>query len=134
MAQTRVFLTTDDHLNRVLGLSYLVEPGDAKSRTRVPGALTVVAGPIAARAPDKFTEHDFASVKSVADKLAADERAAGIEPIGLRPDFPGLRKVYREGDPDAEKLRQPVDFYSSDTFNYVTLEISADGKSLAVNT
>ena len=73
-------------------------------------------------------------MKSVADRLAADERAAGIEPVGLRPDFPGLRQVYREGDPDADATRQPVDFYSADTFNYVTLEISADGKSLAVDT
>jgi hypothetical protein len=99
-----------------------------------PGAFTVVAGPIGAVAPDRFTEHDYASVKSVAARLAADERAAGIEPIGLRPDFPGLRQVYREGDPDADATRQPVDFYSADTFNYVTLEISADGKSLAVDT
>jgi hypothetical protein len=27
-----------------------------------------------------------------------------------------------------------VDFFSPDTFNYVALEISADGKSLAVDT
>ena len=91
-------------------------------------------GPIGAVAPDRFTEHDYASVKSVADKLDADERAIGIEPIGLRPNFPGLKQVYREGDPDADAKRQPMDFYSADTFNYVTLEISADGKSLAVDT
>jgi alkaline phosphatase D len=30
--------------------------------------------------------------------------------------------------------RQPVDFFSPDTFNYVVLEISPDGKSLAVDT
>ncbi len=129
-----VFLTTDDHLNRVQGLSYLTDPGDPKSRKPVPGAFTVVAGPIGALAPDRFTQHDYASVKKVADTLAADERAAGIEPIGLRPNFPGLKQVYREGDPDADAMRQPVDFYSADTFNYVTLEISADGKSLAVDT
>jgi hypothetical protein len=42
--------------------------------------------------------------------------------------------VYREGHPDADAVREPVDFYSADTFNYVTLEISADGKTLAVDT
>jgi alkaline phosphatase D len=42
--------------------------------------------------------------------------------------------VYREGHPDADARREPVDFYSADTFNYVTLEISADGKTLAVDT
>jgi hypothetical protein len=30
-------------------------------------------------------------------------------------------------------LRQPVDFFSPDTFNYATLDISADGKTLSVN-
>jgi phosphodiesterase/alkaline phosphatase D-like protein len=129
-----VFLTSDDHHNRVHGLDYLAEPGNAKSRTPVPGAFTIGAGPIGAVAPDYFTQHDYAAVKSLADKLAADERAAGLDPIGLRPNFPGLRQVYREGDPDADAKRQPVDFYSVDTFNYVTLEISADGKSLAVDT
>ena len=29
--------------------------------------------------------------------------------------------------------RSPVDFYSPDTFNYVTLDVSADGKTLSVN-
>jgi hypothetical protein len=73
-------------------------------------------------------------VKSVADKLNTDEHAIGIEPIGLRPNFPGLKHVYREGDPHADAKRQPRDFYSADRFNYVTLQISADGKSLTVDT
>jgi alkaline phosphatase D len=85
-------------------------------------------------APDKFTEHGYPAIKAAADKLAADQSAAGIEPIGLRANFPGLKEVYREGDPNADTARQPVDFYSPDTFNYVTLAISADGKSLAVDT
>lgn len=42
-------------------------------------------------------------------------------------------KLFREGDPQADTLRQPVDFYTPDTFNYVTLDISADGKTLSVN-
>jgi hypothetical protein len=58
----------------------------------------------------------------------------GIEPIGLRPNFPGLKQVHREGDPEADIKRDPVDFYSTDTFNYVVLEISADGRSLTVET
>src|SRR5262249_14579688 len=73
-------------------------------------------------------------VNAAADALVEKQRAAGVEPIGLTGDFPGLKAVYREGDPDADKLRRPADFYSADTFNYVTLDISADGKSLSVNT
>jgi alkaline phosphatase D len=129
-----VFLSTDDHLNRVHDLYYLAAPADMKTQRPVPGAFTIVAGPIGAVAPDRVRDHDYASVKSVADRLAANQRTAGIEPIGLRPNFPGLKQVYREGDPDADTMRQPVDFYSADTFNYVTLEISADGKSLSVGT
>lgn len=127
-----VFITTDDHLNRVQALDY--PAGDTATRTAVPGAFTIVAGPIGAVGPDRFTRHDYDAVRSIADKLVADERAAGIEPVGLRPNFPGLKDVVREGDPEAELKRQPVDFYSGDTFNYVMLEISADGKSLAVDT
>jgi alkaline phosphatase D len=129
-----VFLTTDDHQNRVQGLYYLAEPGDPTSRTLVPGALTVVAGPIGAVGPDRFTEHGFAVAKAAADRLINDERAAGIEPVGLPANIQGLSQVYRDGDADADKRRQPIDFYSPDTFNYVTLDISADGKSLAVDT
>ena len=84
--------------------------------------------------PDRAAAHDFAAVRSAADALVDKQRASGIEPIGLHPDFPGLKGVYREGDPDADARRQPVDFFSADTFNYVTLDISADGKALAINT
>ena len=40
-----VLLTTDDHLNRVLGLSYLAEPGNEKTRTRSPEHSRSLPGP-----------------------------------------------------------------------------------------
>jgi hypothetical protein len=43
-----------------------------------------------------------------------------------------LHKVTRLGDPEADTLRQPADFYSPDTFNYNVLDVSPDGKTLAV--
>jgi len=129
-----VFLTTDDHHNRVNRLSYLADPSDPKSRKWVPGAFTVVAGPIGATGPSSFVDHSYGRAKIEADKLVAAERAAGIEPFGLPPQFPGLKQVFREGNPDADTLRGPADFLSPDSFNYVTLEISADGKSLNVDT
>src|SRR5262249_31845091 len=128
-----VFITTDDHQIRVHDLMYPATRGDMKAQTPVPDAFTIVAGPIGAVVPNWSGEHNFASVKSVADRLAAYERAAGIEPIGLRPNFPGLKQVYREGDPEADTMRSAVDFFSADTFNYATLETSADGKSLTVD-
>lgn len=128
-----VFITTDDHMNRVNELMYFKDPKDLTSRTLVPHAFTVVAGPIGAGGPDRFTDHSFVGMKFLADALAGEQRYRGLDPIGLDPKFPGLQNVFREGDPDADKLRQPIDFFSPDTFNYATLDVSDDGSTLSVN-
>jgi alkaline phosphatase D len=128
-----VFLSTDDHQNRVNELTYLTKPNDPASMTRVPNTFTIVAGPIGASGPDNITDHSFSNIKLLADQLVVEQKRKGIEPLGLDAKFPGLQKVFREGDTNADNLRQPVDFYSPDTFNYATLDISADGKTLAVN-
>ncbi len=128
-----VFLSTDDHQNRVNELTYLADPNNPASLTRVPYSFTIVAGPIGAGGPDTITDHSFNNIQSLANKLVATQTAKGLDPLGLDPKYPGLHKVFRDGDPNADNLRQPVDFYSPDTFNYVTLEISADGKTLSTN-
>lgn len=128
-----LFISTDDHQNRVNELTYLADPNDPTSVTRVPHAFTIVAGPLGAGGPDAITDHRFSNIKSLADQLAAAQKAQGLDPIGLDPNFLKVKNVFREGDPDADTLRQPIDFYSPDTFNYVTLDISADGKTLSVN-
>ncbi|HEY9851490.1 MAG TPA: alkaline phosphatase D family protein [Leptolyngbyaceae cyanobacterium] len=127
-----VFLTTDDHENRINELTY-TDPVTG-ARVRVPNALTIVAGPMAAFGPGLINNHSFENIKSLADGIVAQQQAKGVDPLGLDPNFPGLQNVFREGDPNANTLRQPVDFYSPDTFNYVTLDVSADGKKLSVNT
>lgn len=128
-----VFLSTDDHQNRINELTYFSDPNNPNSRSVVPGALTIVAGPISAGGPDAIADHSFSNVKSIADKLVEAEIARGIDPIGLDPGFPGLQNVFREGDPNADTLRQPVDFYSPDTFNYAVLKVSKNGKTLSVD-
>ncbi len=128
-----VFLSTDDHQNRVNELTYLTNLNDPASMTRVPNTFTIVAGPIGASGPDNITDHSFSNIKLLADKLVVDQKKKGIDSLGLDADFPGLQKVFREGDANADNLRQPVDFYSPDTFNYATLGITANGKTLAVN-
>jgi alkaline phosphatase D len=128
-----VFLTTDDHQNRINEVTYLANPNDPNSVTRVPYAFTIVDGPIGAGGPDLVTDHSFSNIKFLADTLAVSQKAKGLDPLGLDPKFPGLRNVFREGDTNANSLRQPFDFYSPDTFNYTTLDISADGKTLSVN-
>jgi alkaline phosphatase D len=131
-----VFLSTDDHQDRINELDYSPtgQTADQSSYVRVPGnVFEIVEGPIGAGGPDGITDHSFANIKAIADSLATQQRANGIDPIGLDTHYPGLSNVYREGDPDANSLRQPVDFYSPDTFNYATLDISPDGMTLTVN-
>ena len=70
-------------------------------------------------------------MKKLADSIANSQSAANIEPIGLV-GYPGLHQVKRLGDPDADDLRQPADFYSPDTYNYNVFDISSDGKKLTV--
>jgi phosphodiesterase/alkaline phosphatase D-like protein len=128
-----VFLSADDHQNRINEITYLDNINDPTSVKVLANALSIVDGPLGATGPDTVTDHSFANIKKLADTLAAKQTAAGVNPIGLSANFSGLKNVVREGDPDADKLRQAVDFYSPDTFNYTTFDISADGKTLNVN-
>src|SRR5262249_54336499 len=135
-----VFFSTDDHQLRVNELGYFTQfttnslgyPTPVQSSyVRVPGALSIVAGPIGATGSDTITDHSFANIQSLANNLANTEIANGVDPIGLDPIFPGLKNVWREGNPTADATRTGFDFYSPDTFNYATLNISADGSSLS---
>ncbi len=125
-----LFITTDDHQVRINELGYFTQ-FDANytpiqsSYVRVPGTLSIVAGPIGATGPDGVTDHSFPNVQTLAQNLASGEATRGIDPLGLDPHFPGLHDVLREGDPMADSLRQPVDFYSPDTFNYTTFHVGA---------
>jgi phosphodiesterase/alkaline phosphatase D-like protein len=130
-----VFLATDDHQNRVNELTYspagLTE--DQTNYVPVPHCFEIVDGPLGATGPDLVTNHTFANNKIIADSIATAQIAAGINPVGLSPGYPGLHNVARENDPLADALRQPVDFYSPDTFNFNTLDTSADGTTLTVS-
>jgi phosphodiesterase/alkaline phosphatase D-like protein/predicted nucleic acid-binding Zn ribbon protein len=128
-----IFLSADDHQNRINEITYLDNVNDPSSVRVLAGAISVVDGPIGATGPDTITDHSFANIKALADKLAAAQTAVGVNPIGLSADFAGLKNVVREGDPNANTNRQAVDFYSPDTFNYTTFDVSADGKTLNVN-
>jgi alkaline phosphatase D len=93
----------------------------------VPDAFQVVAGPIGAGGPDGFTDHTFATLQTAADDRNASQLALGEPQLGLSANFPGLRNVFRQGDPNASTSPSPVDFFSLDTFNYLTLDVAADG-------
>ena len=129
-----VFLATDDHQNRVNELLYSPTGRTEvqSSYAPVPHCFEIVCGPLGATGPDLITNHAFANNKLIADSLASAQLAAGIDPVGLDPKYPGLHNVVRENDPSADSLRQPVDFYSPDTFNFNTLDVSPDGRTLTV--
>ena len=129
-----VFIATDDHQNRINEVTY--SPTDTENQTsyvKVPYAFSIVAGPLGATGPDLITNHTFAMAQQVANSIAAAQRTAGIEPLGLI-GYPGLHDIVRDGDPTAGTTPQPVDFYSPDTFNFTVLDVSADGKELTVST
>jgi phosphodiesterase/alkaline phosphatase D-like protein len=128
-----VFLATDDHQNRINELFYSPsgQTGVQASYIKVPYCFEIVCGPLGATGPDLISNHSFALVKKLADSIANAQAAANIEPIGLS-GYPGLHQVRRLGDPQADTLRQPADFYSPDTFNYNVLDVSDDGKLLTV--
>lgn len=129
-----VFLSTDDHQNRINELYYSPsgQTGVQSSYVKVPYTFSIVCGPLGATGPETITDHSFANIKAIADSLAAAQVGAAIDPIGLQ-NYPGLHDLVRDGDPTAGTNTQPVDFYSPDTFNFTVLDVSANGKTLTVS-
>src|SRR5262245_40668289 len=128
-----VFISTDDHQNRINELLYSPTgaTGAQTSYVKVPYVFSIVAGPLGATGPDLITNHTFAMAQQYANSIVAAEQAAGVDPIGLV-GYPGLHGLVREGDPAAGSSPQAVDFYSPDTFNFTVLDVSPDGKNLTV--
>ncbi|HLH55243.1 MAG TPA: alkaline phosphatase family protein, partial [Verrucomicrobiae bacterium] len=136
-----VFLATDDHQNRINEVLYAPSgrtgPGSTgfsqSDYVKVPYCFSIVCGPLGATGPDLFLNHNWSSVQGAANLIANAQVSAGVEPIGLL-GYPGLHDVKREQDGAliAETTPQYADFYSPDTFNYNTLDVSADGKTLTV--
>jgi phosphodiesterase/alkaline phosphatase D-like protein len=129
-----IFMATDDHQNRVNEMTYSPtgQTEDQSTYVPVPHSFSIVDGPLGATGPDLVTNHTFINNKLIADSIAAAEAAAGVNPIGLNPNYPGLHNVLRENDPSADSARQPVDFYSPDTFNFNTLDVTPGGGTLTV--
>src|SRR5262249_26433694 len=103
------------------------------SYVRVPGAFEIVAGPLRAPGPGGGTAHTPPNITAPGRKIPPPHVSFGIDPIGPDPAFPGLHNVFREGDPTADLVRGPVDFYSPDTFNYAVLEVAACPATLTVS-
>lgn len=130
-----VFLAADDHQNRVNELTYSTNSATSVQSTyaKVPDCFAIVMGPLGATGPDLIFDHSFNVAQQLAASIEAAQIAASIEPIGLN-GYPGLKNLVREGDPNASSCPLAIDFYSPDTFNYNTIDVTADGKSLTVAT
>jgi phosphodiesterase/alkaline phosphatase D-like protein len=129
-----VFLSTDDHQNRINELYYSPsgQTDLQSSYVKVPYAFSIVCGPLGATGPETITDHSFANIRAIADSVAIAQIAAGVDPIGLQ-NYPGLHNLVREGDLTAGTNPQAVDFYSPDTFNFTVLDVSANGKTLTLS-
>ncbi len=130
-----VFLSADDHQNRVNELTYSTNgvTGDQSTYVKVPDTFAVVMGPLGATGPDLIYDHSFSVAKQLSDSIEAAQSSAGVEPIGLK-GYPGLHNVVRENDPNADIIRSAIDFYSPDTFNFASFDVTADGRTLSVAT
>ncbi len=142
-----VFMSTDDHQNRINELYYSPSgrtgpgtPGFTQADyVRVPYCFSIVCGPLGATGPDLFLNHGYASIQGAANLIANAEIAAGVDPIGLNANYPGLHDVMRDkgngfvANLVPETTIEPATFYSPDTFNFTLLDVSADGKTLSVS-
>jgi hypothetical protein len=131
--QNVVFLTTDDHITRMTALQYETTFGDPSTTTVVPGTFQIVTGPIGAGGPDAITDHSFANLQALLGLTNNGLLTNHEPPIGLCA-FTGVSNVHRQLDLASGSGCSSVDFYSPDTFNYTTLDVSADGSSLTVDT
>src|SRR5262245_27962823 len=133
-----VFLTTDNHYTVINNLLYNPVPDDPKSplkRTR--NAFEILTGPIgaAAGAPPSMADIQYLAIRE-ADRQVLEMwngdapnkdaklqglKQAGLDPIGLEPDFPGLdtASIRATGTPAGQVV--PMDFASFNTYTYVIL-------------
>ena len=133
-----VFLTTDNHYTVINNLLYNPVPDDPQSPLkRARNAFEILTGPIGAGAGNPLSTVDIQGLaKREADRKILDVwngdaptkdgklhglKQAGLDPIGLEPDFPGLDtvSVSAAGTPTGQVV--PLDFASFNTYAYVVL-------------
>lgn len=124
-----VFLTTDYHITVVNNLWYDTQPGHPGSaRRRARNAFEIITGPIGAATgwplrnvvSTKGLSPAEADAKVLGTLNAALERA-GLDPVGLEPDFPGLEvdSIRAAGRPAG--VADPLAFVSFGSYTYAVL-------------
>ncbi|MEK8093594.1 alkaline phosphatase D family protein [Methylocystis sp. IM3] len=129
-----VFLTTDDHLSRATKLTY--QPAGAKAGNpwvEVPYTIQILAGPAGAVGPyqnamdPNYNGFGIDASRKILNAYDKEITKNGAPPIGLM-GYPGLSVLYREGDPNAARAPQGVDFLHGTSFNYVSIAWDANAK------
>ncbi len=132
-----VFLSCDDHQNRINEMSYSPtgQTEVQSSYVKVPYCFSIVCGPLGATGPDLFLNHGYTSIQGAANLIANAQSSAGVDPIGLASSYPGLHNVMRDKGAGLvlETTIEPADFYSPDTFNATVFDVSANGKTLTIS-
>lgn len=121
-----VFLTTDDHMNRVTQLKYQPDPINHPSDwLPVPGAFQVLSAPAGAVGPyqnaSAYGGFGISASQTVLDNQSIKQPDLNAMAVGLA-GTKGLANVYRIGDPSATINPTPIDFFTATQFGYSTLE------------
>jgi hypothetical protein len=135
-----VFLTTDNHYTVINNLLYNPVPDDPQSPLkRVRNAFEILTGPIGAGAGNPLSAMDVQGLaRREADRKILDVwngdapnkdgklhglKQAGLDPIGLEPDFPGLDTASVSAAGTLTRQIVPMAFASFNTYAYVVLTL-----------
>jgi phosphodiesterase/alkaline phosphatase D-like protein len=138
-----VFLTTDNHYTQINNLRYHAVPGDpASPRLPARNAFEILTGPLGAstaypnvgaaldglsgRAADRVEVATLVGDAPSSRAGVHGQKAAGLDPIGLEPDFAGLVAA-SVLDPDGTSgTVEPAAFAAYRTFGYAVLTVDGD--------
>ncbi len=142
-----VFLTTDNHYTVVNNLKYNTVADDPKSPLKAArNAIEILTGPMGASAGTPALKVDIKGLairdadRKILQTWNGDVpnsdgqlkglKQAGLDPIGLEADFPGLDKSSIKATGGTPGTVEPLDFASFNTYSYAVLTF--DQSSLGV--
>lgn len=142
-----VFLTTDNHYTVINNLKYNTVVDDPKSPLKAArNAIEILTGPMGASAGTPALKVDIKglAIREADRKILATWngdvpnsdgqlkglKQAGLDPIGLEADFPGLDKSSIKATGSTPGTVEPLDFASFNTYSYAVLTF--DQSSLGV--
>jgi phosphodiesterase/alkaline phosphatase D-like protein len=145
-----VFLTTDNHYTVINNLKYNTIPDEPKSALKpARNAFEILTGPIGASAGNPIglkVDTKGLSIREADRKILAvwngDQpntdgqtkglKQAGLDPIGLEADFPGLQAPSIKATGAQAGTVEPLDFASFNTYAYAVLAFSKDSLKVQV--